>query len=123
VSVKGVGVLGVILNSALSYAMPRRAVGRLVSKLRNPDEDTSMAAYMALVRLGPRIAPQLLEAARAGTSAGSVLGILRDQGDPGVIPALKELLASQDPEVAAAARECLDALASRAGRQTAARTS
>ena len=69
-----------------------------------------MAAYMALVKLGPGSAARLLEEAKKGRQTASVLQVLGDLGEPGIIPELEEFTRSPDQKVAEAARESLDAL-------------
>jgi HEAT repeat protein len=107
----GTGVIGVAANFAMARLRPRAAVRRLVDALGSSDEDTSVAAYMALVKLGPRIAPHLMNAAREGDQVAVVLQILSDQGDPGVAGEVREFTESSDPRIAEAARECLAVLA------------
>ncbi len=99
------GVVGVLFDYGLATIAPRAAVRRLVRKLGPGNEDRSEAAYMVLVKLGPRIAAHLLNEARAGSNAPAVLQILGDQGDRRIIPALEEFCDSPDQEIAAAARE------------------
>ena len=83
------GVLGVILYYALARVVPGWAVNRLIDALASADEDTSMGAYMVLVKLGPRVAHRLLDAARQGQQTSSLLRVLADQGEPSVIPELE----------------------------------
>ncbi len=106
----GTGVIGIAANFAMARVRPQSAVRRLVKALGSSDEDTSMAAYMALVKLGPRIAPHLLNEAGDGHQVAAVLQILGDQGDQGVVSRVHEFTQSSDPEIAEAARECLRAL-------------
>lgn len=83
---------------------------RLISTIDSPNEDASMAAYMALVKLGPNNAAKLVEEARQGACSASLMQVLGDLGEPGVIPALQEFAQSADSEIAAAARESIAAL-------------
>ena len=69
-----------------------------------------MAAYMALVKLGPRNAAMLLEEARQGGNTASLLQLLGDLGEPGIIPDLEEFAQSPDTDIASAARESIAAL-------------
>lgn len=106
----GIGVVGVAANLAVASVRPRFAVRRLVKALGSSDEDTSMAAYMALVKLGPRIASHLLNEAGEGRQVAAVLQILGDQGDATVASKVQGFVESSDPRIAAAARDCLAAL-------------
>jgi hypothetical protein len=107
---RGLGVLGVLLDYALAQIAPGPGVRRLVDALGSRDEDTATAAYMFLVKLGPRIAARLVEEARKGHETVSVLQILGDQGDGGVVADLEGFAESPDREVASAARESLESL-------------
>ena len=109
---RGLGVIGVLLNYGLARIIQGAGVRRLVSAIRSPDEDTSVAAYMALVRLGPRIAKRLLEEAKKGQQTASLLQVLGDLHEPSIVPDLEEFARSPDPKIAAAARESLKALQS-----------
>ncbi len=104
------GVLGVLRDYALARFRPGSAVRRLVAALGSSDEDTSTAAYMALVKLGPRIAPYLLEEAHKGVQTTGVLQVLGDLDDRNLIPELEHFANSNDSEIAAAARESLQSL-------------
>ena len=108
----GLGVLSVLLNYGLARLRPRWSVRRLVSALSSSDEDTSTLAYIALVRLGPRVADALLEVARCGESPAEILSILGDQGDLRVLRSLQGFLSSKDPSVVEAARESIELLES-----------
>lgn len=114
------GVLGVFTNYALAKLVPGNAVVRLVSSLGSPDEDTSMAAYVALVKLGDRepVTRILLEQAAAGHQTAAVLQVLGDVEDPSLIGKLEPYAASEDVKVAAAARESIAALRECAEEQT-----
>jgi HEAT repeat protein len=101
------GVVGVIFNYALARLAPGLAVPRLVSALGSDREDTAMTAYMALVKLGPRIAPQLLNEARRGRQTAAVLQVFGDHGDQTIVPELEEFARSSDPAVAKAARDAV----------------
>lgn len=107
---KGFGTIGVLGSYLLARIAPPKGVRRLISKLDDSDEDTSMAAYMALVKLGPPIAGCLLEEARQGRAPVHLLRVLGDLGDPEVVPSLAEFAESRNAEVASAAREAIDAL-------------
>ena len=107
---RGLGTLGVLVSYGLARVAPSAGVRRLVSALGSPHEDTSMAAYMALTKLGPRNAPRLLEEAKKGPHTASLVQLLGDLGDPSIIPDLEPFAGSPDPEVASAARESIDAL-------------
>lgn len=104
------GVLGVMRDYALARFRPGSAVRRLVAALGSGDEDTSTAAYMALVKLGPRIAPCLLEEAHKGVQTADVLQVLGDLDDRNLIPELERFANSNNSEIAAAARESLQSL-------------
>ena len=103
-------VVGVFINYLLARLVPGAGVGRLISALGSRDEDASVAAYMALVKLGPKNAGRLIEAARQGRCSAALLQVVGDLGDPSVVPDLKEFVAAEDPEVAAAARESIEIL-------------
>jgi HEAT repeat protein len=107
---RGLGALGVLVSYGMARVVPSAGVRRLVSALGSPDEDTSMAAYMALAKLGPRNAPRLLEEAKKGPHTASLVQLLGDLGDPSIIPQLEPFAGSPDPKVASAARESIDAL-------------
>ncbi len=104
------GVLRVILLFALARIAPSLAVHRLVEALGGPDEDTSAAAYMGLVKLGPKTAPRLLQEARRGHHSASILQLIGDQGDRSVIPELETFLSSHDDAIASAAADSIAAL-------------
>ena len=110
--VRWLSVCGVLLNFAIARFAPGAAVRRLVAALGSPNEDTSVAAYMALVKLGPRNATRLLDEARHGRQTANVLLLLGDLGDQSIIPALKEFANSSDTQVATAALESIDVLLS-----------
>ena len=104
------GVVGVFSSYLLARIAPKTSVGRLISAVGSPDEETSVAACMALVKLGPRNSGLLLEAARRGRQTSSILHVLGGMGDSNVIPDLEEFARSDDPDVASAARESIAAL-------------
>jgi hypothetical protein len=106
------GVVGVFSNYAIARVRPGKAVIRLVSALGSDDEETSMAAYMALVKLGSRepVPKMLLAEAAKGHETAAILQVLGDVGDPRLIPALEVYTASADVKVADAARESIEAL-------------
>lgn len=108
----GLGVIAVIFNYGLAFFIPSVAVSRLVPALESSDEDTSMAAYMVLVKLGPRINPYLLASASQGMYTAKIVQVLGDHGDASVIPDLEEYARSPDPAVASAALESLEILRS-----------
>ena len=108
--IAGLGVVGVLFNYAMARVAPGTAVRRLVPALGSPDSDTSTAAYMVLVKLGPRIAPHLLNAAGEGRQTAHVLQVLGDLGDKRIISALEEFAQSSDGAVATAARDSIEAL-------------
>ncbi len=107
---RALGTLGVLLNYSIARVVPGAGVKRLISTLDSPNEDASMAAYMALVKLGPKNAAKLVEEARQGACTASLMQVLGDLGEPGVIPALEEFAQSTDCEIAEAARESITAL-------------
>jgi len=106
------GVIGVLLNYVLGRVAPGFAVKRLIRALGSPNEATKMAAYMALVKLGPRNADRLLAAAKQGQQTAAIVQLLGDLGDRRLIADLEEFARSSDPEVASAARESLEVLQS-----------
>ena len=104
------GVVAVLLNYAIARLAPSIAVPRLVAALGSRNEETATAAYVALVKLGPRIASLLLTEAHAGRQTAHVLHVLGDQCDQSVGPDVENFLQSADAAVAAAARESLQVL-------------
>jgi HEAT repeat protein len=100
------GVLGVIANFGLARVAPASSVKRLVKALDSSNEDTSMAAYMALVKLGRKYSKAVLQSCPK-PSAG-VIQVLGDMGDASVIPELERF--ASDSELAAIARESIEAL-------------
>ena len=84
---------------------------KLVSALIQGDEDTSTAAYMALVKLGPRINIQLLiENIKKSEPNAGLIQLLGDLGDPSALSYLEELSLSPDQNIATAARESIETL-------------
>jgi hypothetical protein len=67
-----------------------------------------MAAYMALVKLGPEYAREVLQAADQLTPG--LVQLLGDMGDPSLIPALESLTDSKDEEMAQVAHDSIEAL-------------
>ena len=108
----GLGIFGVFSNYALARVRSGKAVIRLVSALGSDDEETSMAAYMALVKLSSRepVPKMLLAEAAKGHETAAILQVLGDVGDARLIPALEVYTASSDVKVADAARESIEAL-------------
>lgn len=104
------GVLGVLLNYGLARIAPASSTRRLVRRLSSPNEETAMAAYMALVKLGPGVRPSLVDVAGRGQHTADILQIIADQGDPTAIADVEEFLDSQDPKVAETARESIRTL-------------
>ena len=102
--------MGVLLNYGIARVVPGAGVKRLISTIDSPNEDASMAAYMALVKLGPKNAAILVEEARQGQNTASLLQLLGDLGEPSVILDLEEFAQSPDTEIASAARESIMAL-------------
>ena len=100
------GVLGVIANLGLVKVAPESSVRRLVRALNSSDEDTSTAAYMALVKLGPDYASLVLKSAPE-PSAG-VIQVLGDMGDESVIPELERY--TNDEKLGTLARESIDTI-------------
>lgn len=103
---KVLGVLGVICNFGLAKIAPESSVKRLVSALDDANEDTSMAAYMALAKLGPKYARHVLRSSPDPTE--SVIQVLGDMGDRSVIPALEEF--AKDEALADIAQDSIDSL-------------
>ncbi len=101
-------VIGLYALARVAPAAP--AVHHLVGALGSSHEDVSMAAYMALVKLGPKIAPRLLEDARQGRHTAKVLQVIGDQGDRSVILELERFLPWEDTDVATAAADSIAAL-------------
>jgi len=108
---KVVGVLGVIANFGLARLAPESSIRRLVRALDSANEDTSTAAYMALVKLGRRYSRVVLQSCPQPSS--SVVQVLGDMGDVSVIPELEQL--AHSGELAEVARESIEALRDCAG--------
>ncbi len=104
------GVIGVLASYFLARIAPGFAVDRLVRALGSPNEDSATAAYMALVKLGPKYADGLLSHAKGGRHTASIIQVLGDLGERRLISDLEQFVASADPEVAAAARESIGLL-------------
>jgi HEAT repeat protein len=104
------GVVGVLFSYGIARVAPRTAVRHLLAALGSRDEDTSMAAYMALTKMGPKIAPWIIEHIRQGKPEASLMQLLGDLGNPAVIEDLKEFGESDDEKVSAAAKESLEIL-------------
>jgi len=81
-----------------------------VRALGSAKEDTRTLAYMLLAKRGRRAIPVLLQEARKGRQTAGVLQVLGDIGDPGIVPELEPFAHSDDPAVAAAARESIEVL-------------
>ena len=106
----GLNTLGVLLNYGIACIVPRAGVKRLIATLGSPNEDASMAAYMALVKLGPKNAAKLVEELGHGHKYASLLQLLGDLGEQSVIPVLEQFAQSTDAEFAETARESIAAL-------------
>ena len=100
------GVLGVIAKFGLARIAPASSVKRLVKALDSSNEDTSTAAYMALVKLGHRYSKEVLMFCE--TPSPGVIQVLGDMGDASVIPELERF--ASDRELAEIARESIEAL-------------
>ena len=96
-------MLGVLASFAAARIAPRTTIRRLVQALESPNEDTSMAAYMALVKLGPRYAQTVLNT--CDQPSPKVAQVLGDMGDSSVVPYLEEWAQSEDEAIASEARE------------------
>jgi hypothetical protein len=101
------GAVPVVVYFWMSRWLPRWAIGRLVTALDCGDEEASMAAYEALVRIGSRGIDFLVDEVLRGRSVVAVLQILGDIGDSGAIPHLEAFARSDDPNVAAVAQESI----------------
>ncbi len=101
------GVIGVVANYFLARIVPNFAVARLVRALGSRNEDSATAAYMALVKLGPKNADRLLSHAKRGRHTASIIQVLGDMGERRLISDLEQFGESPDPEVASAARESI----------------
>ena len=108
--IRGLGVIGVIANYSIALVAPDASIRRLVAAMNSLDEDTSMAAYMALVKLGPRNAQRVVQEMKMGQQTEDLIQLLGDLGDPSVISYLEGFTNSDDPALASAARESLDLL-------------
>lgn len=103
---KVLGVLGVIGNFGLAKIAPKSSVRRLVNALDDANEDTSMAAYMALAKLGPKYAKHVL--GNSPNPTESVIQVLGDMGDRSVIPSLEKY--TKDDALADIAQDSIDTL-------------
>ena len=104
------GVIGVVANYFLARIVPGFAVNRLVRALGSRNEDSATAAYMALVKLGPKYADGLLSHAKRGHHTASIIQVLGDFGEQRLISDLEQFVESPDPKVASAARESIGLL-------------
>ncbi len=107
---RGLGVIGVIANYSIARITPNASIKRLVAAMSSLDEDTSTAAYMALVKLGPRNAQRVVHELKTGQQTAGLIQLLGDLGDPTVISYLEEFTNSDDLGLASAAQESLDML-------------
>ena len=105
-----IGVIGVVANYFLARIAPGFGVARLVRALGSPNEDSATAAYMALVKLGPKYADGILSHAKCGRHTASIIQVLGDLGERRLISDLEQFVESPDPEVASAARESIELL-------------
>lgn len=104
------GTLGVLANFGLARIARQSSVGRLVTALESDDEDTSTAAYMALVKLGPDYAGDVLRSCADVPPSPRIVQLLGDMGNKDLIPDLERWAASEDETIAATARESIEAL-------------
>ena len=104
------GVIGAIANYFIAKIAPRYGVSRLARQLGSQSNDTAAAAYMALVRLGPKCANQLLSLALSGCNTAAIIQVIGDLGEPRLISDLEQFVDSDDPSIAATARESIEAL-------------
>lgn len=104
------GIIGVVSNFLLARGFSERAVHRLIAALESEDEETSMGAYMALVRLGGKSTPTLLKQAIEGNQTANLLQILGDQGDPEIIPQLQQFRDMPDKAISEAAKDSIEQL-------------
>lgn len=104
------GVIGVVAAYFLARIAPNLGVNRLVRALGGRNEDSATAAYMALVKLGPKCADRLLSHAKHGRHTASIIQVLGDLGERRLISDLEQFVESPDPDVASAARESIELL-------------
>ena len=104
------GTAGVLINFGLAKVSPKRSVRRLVKALLSDDEDTSTAAYMALVKLGPGYANEVALADEGAEASPKIAQILGDMGNRDLVPVLEEVARTADEETAAIARESIETL-------------
>lgn len=87
-------------------------VNDLLSRLQSEDKNVSGEANLALIRLGERAVPGLVDLLRSGdprlrkTAATTIWGLGAKGKD--AVPALAEMLADPDPELRLAAAMALD---------------
>lgn len=104
------GAAGVLINFGLAKVFPKRSVRRLVKALQSDDEDTSTAAYMALVKLGPDYAKEVALAVGDSGPSPKIAQILGDMGNRELVPVLEEVARTADEDTAAMARESIETL-------------
>ena len=90
------GTLGVLVNLGLARIAPHSSVERLVDTLESDNEDTSTAAYMALVKLGPNYARTVLESCGDATPSPTVVQLLGHMGNTDLITDLEALAAAAE---------------------------
>ncbi|HYL75074.1 MAG TPA: hypothetical protein VEU96_12765 [Bryobacteraceae bacterium] len=88
----------------LHWKAPGRA---LIRGLKSPDENNRMISGMFLVKSGQRAVPLLREALARKESLPLVIRIIADLGAKEFRPDLERLSKSEDPEVAAAAKDAM----------------
>lgn len=106
-------VVGVLLSYIVARIVPSVGIGWLVDALGSPREDARTMAYMALVKLGSKQTSKLVEMARSGRQTASVLQVLGDVADAKLVRELEDFAASDDEEIANAARESIEAIKDR----------
>ena len=106
-------VVGVLLSYIVARVVPAVGVGWLVDALGSPSEDARTMAYMALVKVGSKHTSKLVEMAKSGRQTASVLQVLGDVADAGLLGELEEFAASNSEEIASAAKGSIDAIKER----------
>ncbi len=113
------GVFDVFCSFVLALLVPALGVRRLTSAIGSPYESRRVVAFMALIKLGPRIAPRLLAAIdRRHPQSAALIKVLGNQEDPSIVARLEKLAASESEEIAAAARAAIDNLRPATGRDS-----
>lgn len=111
-SLKPLKVGGVLWRYMLCRLLSSTDITRMAATLENGSEDASAAAYMALVKLGPKNIEKLGELAATGISVEGIVQVLGDIGHPSAIAILEPYLSSPNEKIAETTRESIALLQS-----------